>query len=115
MAEKIILYGHETCPSLPPVVGMLKQSHIPYDYINIHQVAAGRARVQEINNGYESVPTLEFPDGSTLTEPSPGQLKVKLESLGYKVGPLALIYANGWRIFVAAAIIFAIVRALGII
>jgi hypothetical protein len=30
------------------------------------------------------VPTLVFPDGSTLTEPSTGELKAKLASLGYE-------------------------------
>jgi hypothetical protein len=39
----------------------------------------------EINNGNASVPTLVFPDGSTLTEPSTAVLRQKLQSLGYAV------------------------------
>ena len=44
-----------------------------------------RGKVMAINNGNASVPTLVFPDGSTLTEPSTAVLRQKLESLGYKV------------------------------
>jgi hypothetical protein len=46
--------------------------------VDIRQDEAGRARVREINAGCESVPTLVFPDGSTLTEPSPHALNLKL-------------------------------------
>jgi hypothetical protein len=44
-----------------------------------------RKRVQEINNGDESVPTIEFPDGEILTEPTTDELRQKLEELGYAV------------------------------
>ena len=60
----------------------LDKTGIRYEYINIRQDEAGRARVREINSGCESVPTLVFPDGSTLTEPSIHALKRKLELLG---------------------------------
>ncbi|MFN2148720.1 MAG: glutaredoxin domain-containing protein [Anaerolineales bacterium] len=51
---------------------------VRYAYVDIRQDEAGRARVREINAGCESVPTLVFPDGSTLTEPSPHALNLKL-------------------------------------
>ena len=41
----------------------------------------------EINHGNASVPTLVFPDGSTLTEPSDQALRQKLNGLGFEVGP----------------------------
>ena len=44
-------------------------------------------RVREINRGFESVPTLAFPDGSTLTEPTAGELSAKLVELGYEFAP----------------------------
>jgi hypothetical protein len=44
--------------------------------------------VKEINGGYESVPTLVFTDGSTLTEPSNEAIQIRLESLGYGLPPL---------------------------
>lgn len=72
---------------VPPVRGMLQRAQVSFEYINIHQDNDGRERVRQINNGNESVPTLVFSDGSTLTEPSTKELKGKLEGLGYQVTP----------------------------
>lgn len=93
-----------------PVKNMLKLSKVEFEYINIQQNAEAAARVKSINNGYESVPTLLFPDGSTLTEPSAGQLKRKLESIGYKVSPLALVTGNIWRIVIYGILAYAVLR-----
>jgi mycoredoxin len=83
--EKVIMYGTPTCPGVPPVRGMLDRAQAEFDYVNIAEDPAARSRVMEINNGNASVPTLVFPDGSTLTEPSTAVLHQKLESLGYTV------------------------------
>jgi hypothetical protein len=47
-------------------------------------------RVVEINAGNESVPTLVFADGSTLTEPSRKALMARLESLNIGLAPLSI-------------------------
>jgi mycoredoxin len=99
MIDAIIVYGHPTCPLIGPIKGLLTQSKVKFDYIDIHQDNIAAARVREINNGNESVPTLVFPDGSTLTEPSVGELKSKLESLGYKVGLVAWLIGHRRLIF----------------
>lgn len=83
--EKVIMYGTPTCPGVPPVRGMLDRAQVAFDYVNIAEDPVARSRVMEINNGNASVPTLVFPDGSTLTEPSMAILRRKLESLGYTV------------------------------
>jgi mycoredoxin len=82
MSQKIIFYGHPGCPSVPLVRTMLEQAGAEFEYINIRLDEMGRLQVQEINHGYESVPTLIFPDGSILTEPSNAILHNKLISLG---------------------------------
>ncbi len=110
MPTPLIVYGHPTCPALPPVIGLLHQSQIKFEYIDIHQDPAAATRVRAINNGLASVPTLVFPDGSTLTEPTVGELKTKLETLGYKVGLVAWLIGNSWRIFIAVGILLAILR-----
>jgi mycoredoxin len=43
---------------------------IPYDYINIETDERAAAEVLRINRGMRSVPTIVFPDGSILVEPS---------------------------------------------
>jgi mycoredoxin len=109
----LIVYGHARCPEVPPIRGLLTRAGVPHRYINIHQDPAAAAQVRSINHGNESVPTLLFPDGSTLTEPSVRQLKTRLESDGYVVGWSARLIGYGWKILLVLGIVFAIVRALG--
>ena len=61
-----------------------------YDYVDIRSDESGRMRVKQINAGNESVPTLLFTDGSTLTEPSNETLQARLKSLGYDLTPLSV-------------------------
>jgi mycoredoxin len=119
MQDAIIVYGHPTCPNLEPVKGLLIQSKVKFEYIDIHQDGVAAARVRTINNGNESVPTLVFPDGSTMTEPTVGELQSKLESLGYKVGFAAWLIGHFRLIFFIAlgvliAILITLLRSFGI-
>jgi len=92
------------------VRGLLAQAKVPYDYIDITSDPTAAAKVRTLNEGNESVPTLVFPDGSSLTEPSAGQLKQKLESLGYRVGPLAWLIGNAWQIVTGTVILYGLLR-----
>ena len=85
MTDKIILYGSPTCPMVPPVRDILDRAEVDYEYADIYLNLGARERVLAINNGNASVPTLSFPDGSTLTEPSSAVLTAKLEASGYVV------------------------------
>jgi len=115
MADKIIMYAHNACPQVPGVVGMFKQSRVNYDYINIKQDEAARERVREINNGYESVPTLIFPDGSTLTEPSATELRAKLKTMGYRVPFYTILLGNIHLIIIGVLVVTALLQFLEII
>ncbi|MEZ4866807.1 MAG: glutaredoxin domain-containing protein [Caldilineaceae bacterium] len=114
MAEPIILYGHPACPGVAPVRAMLGQAKVAYTYINIHQDAQAAARVRALNNGNASVPTLTFPDGTHLTEPSATTLKHKLEDLGYQVGWLAWVLGNSWLIVTGLVVLYAVLRLVGL-
>lgn len=111
--EPIRLYGHASCPAVPPVRGLLNRANIPYVYLNIHDDPAAAAVVQQINNGNESVPTLVFPDASTLTEPTTKQLVERLAQVGYHVPWYAQLIGHSWKLLIGAGIILAIVRSLG--
>jgi mycoredoxin len=114
MTNKIIVYGHSTCPGVGPVKGLLRRAGVPFEYVDIHRNRAAATDVLAINNGDESVPTLVFPDGTTLTEPTVGALKEKLEAMGYRVGLVAWLLGNSWRIFVAVVILIGVLRFLGV-
>lgn len=119
MLDEIIVYGHPTCPLIGPIKGLLTQSKVKFEYIDIHQDSIAAYRVRAINNGNASVPTLVFPDGSTMTEPTVRELKTKLESLGYKVGFAAWLIGNSRLIFfivtgVLIAVLITVLRSLGV-
>ncbi|MGB1254124.1 MAG: glutaredoxin domain-containing protein, partial [Candidatus Promineifilaceae bacterium] len=81
------VYGTPVCPMVTPVRSALKRANVEYTYVDIWVDDEARQQVRSINNGNESVPTLIFPDGSTLTEPSNKQLLSKLSSLGFAAAP----------------------------
>lgn len=112
--NNIIVYAHPFCPMVGPTRSILKQAQAEYDDINIYEDIEAREHVREINNGLESVPTLLFPDGSTLTEPSAGELRAKLESMGYQVPLTALLTGNLWLIVITIGVGFALLRAFGV-
>ena len=81
----IVLYGSPVCGMVPRVLEVLNRAQASYQYVDISKDAEARERVREINSGFESVPTLEFPDGSTLTEPTLQELEQKLAALGLEI------------------------------
>ena len=68
---------------LPPVRSQLRRARVPFDYVDISFDGLANARVREINGGNASVPTIVFPDGTTLTEPSEAELAAALERQGF--------------------------------
>lgn len=76
--ETIIMYKSTTCPHSWSVERWLKSKNIKTTFINIDKEPGARAVVMSLNNGYASVPTLIFPDGTQLTEPSFHQLRKQL-------------------------------------
>ena len=113
--QSIIVYGHNTCPMMPAVFNMLQRAKVPYTYLNIHQDTSAREFVRQVNDGYESVPTLVFPDGITLTEPGSGELRRKLQAMGYNV-PLWTVILGHWQwLLIGIGVGFAILRATGVL
>jgi len=75
---KIIVYGTTWCGDCRRARRFLQNHQIEYDWINIDQDQEAEAYVREVNHGNRSVPTIVFPDGSALVEPSNLQLAKKL-------------------------------------
>ena len=76
--EQIRVYGTTWCPDCVRAKQVLEKHKVPFVWIDINQDADARVYVEKINHGNRSVPTIVFPDGSTLVEPSNKQLEVKL-------------------------------------
>ncbi|MEI7769790.1 MAG: mycoredoxin [Chloroflexales bacterium] len=79
-SQEIVVYGTTWCPDCRRAQRVLDQLGRPYTYIDIESDAQAAAYVLQINRGNQSVPTIVFPDGSILVEPSNAQLQAKLGS-----------------------------------
>lgn len=79
--NNIKMYGTQWCGDCLRVKQLFSREKIAYDWIDIEQDAAACAYVEKVNGGYKSVPTLLFPDGSTLVEPDNATLLKKLAAL----------------------------------
>jgi mycoredoxin len=77
MQDEIIFYGTKWCPDCRRSKKFLDQNGIVYRYVDIDRDHEARTYVQEINNGNRSVPTIVFPDGEILVEPTNVELAGK--------------------------------------
>jgi mycoredoxin len=79
MATDIVVYGTTWCPDCIVAKNVFKRRGIDYQWIDIDRDADARAYVERVNSGMRSVPTILFPDGSILVEPSSAELTEKLD------------------------------------
>jgi thioredoxin reductase (NADPH) len=78
MTDQIVVYGTTWCPDCKRAKRFFAEQRVPYVNIDIEQDAEAMALVERINRGMRSIPTIVFPDGSILVEPSNAQLAEKL-------------------------------------
>jgi mycoredoxin len=76
----IIVYGTSWCPDCRRAQRVLELNKVDYTYVNIEENAEAADYVIRVNNGNRSVPTIVFPDGAVLVEPSNYELQQKLSS-----------------------------------
>jgi len=74
----ITVYGAYWCPDCRRSKQFLGEHQIPYNWVDIEQDEAGEVYVREKNRGKRIIPTILFPDGSILVEPSNAELAAKL-------------------------------------
>ncbi len=77
------VYGTTWCGDCIMAKRLLDKLRVPYEWIDISGDAEAIAYVESINGGYRSVPTILFPNGRTLTEPSGRELTAALMATGY--------------------------------
>ncbi len=79
--QPITVYGTTWCGDCRRALRLLDQHQTDYHYVDIEIDDQARAYVERLNRGYQSVPTILFPDGSVLVEPSSATLAQKLALL----------------------------------
>ncbi|GAB4502977.1 MAG: mycoredoxin [Anaerolineales bacterium] len=75
---EITVYGADWCPDTRRAKRLLEERKIAYRWVDIDQDKAAEKIVLEANRGNRSIPTIVFPDGSILVEPSNAELSAKL-------------------------------------
>ena len=78
MSDKITVYGAPWCPDCRRAKQFLGEMRVPYRWIDIDGDAAAADIVREKNDGKQIIPTIVFPDGSFLVEPSNSEIAQKL-------------------------------------
>jgi mycoredoxin len=72
------MYSTPWCGYCHRLKGMLERDGITFAEVDIEADRAAAELVMKVNNGNAVVPTLVFADGTTMTNPSPSEVKAKL-------------------------------------
>jgi thioredoxin reductase (NADPH) len=75
---EIQIYGASWCPDCRRAKRFLSDQRIPFGWHDVDHDAEGLKVVQERNRGNNVIPTIVFPDGSHLSEPTNEELADKL-------------------------------------
>ena len=78
MSVKLKVIGASWCPDCKRAKTFLGQHRIEFDWVDMETDPTAQAEVERINDGKRIIPTIIFPDGSILTEPSNDELAEKL-------------------------------------
>lgn len=72
--QQIRVFGAPWCPDCKRAKQFLNEQRVPYEWLDIDQDEQARMHVQQVNGGKQIIPTIEFPDGTVLVEPSNAEL-----------------------------------------
>lgn len=76
--DRLVLYGTNWCGGSRRCRLLLDRFCIPYQWVDIDQDEEAGKHLESLNRGFRSVPTIVWPDGSQLTEPTQEELARKL-------------------------------------
>lgn len=74
----VTMYSTTWCGYCKNLKRQLDSLGIPINIIDIEQDEAAAQFVEQVNNGNRTVPTVVFPDGSALTNPTAAVVKARL-------------------------------------
>lgn len=74
----LTMYTTTWCGYCRRLKTLMERDGIPFTEVNIETDDDAAERVMNANGGNQTVPTIFFPDGSALTNPSIAEIKQKL-------------------------------------
>ena len=75
---QIVMYTTESCSDCQRAKAFFDANNVEFLRIPLEGNAEATEFVRQVNNGLQSVPTIVFPDGTVLVEPSWEELKQKI-------------------------------------
>ena len=74
----VTMYSTVWCGYCHRLRSQMDREGIEYQVVDIENDQASADLVMKVNGGMQTVPTLVFPDGSALTNPTLAQVKARL-------------------------------------
>jgi mycoredoxin len=87
MSQPLTMYTTPWCGYCRRLKSQLAREGIEITEVDIEREPDAAEYVMTVNGGYQTVPTVLFPDGSTLTNPSVQAIKQRLEELAAPLCP----------------------------
>jgi mycoredoxin len=81
MAQPLTMYTTTWCAFCKRLASQLARDGIEISEVNIEEDPGAADYVMSVNGGNQTVPTVVFPDGSAMTNPSAAQVKQRLHEL----------------------------------
>ena len=81
MSQRVTMYTTQWCGFCRRLKGQLVREGIEVAEVDIERDPAAADYVMSVNGGNQTVPTIVFPDGSALTNPSAAQVRERLAAL----------------------------------
>ncbi|HLR85140.1 MAG TPA: mycoredoxin [Nocardioidaceae bacterium] len=78
MSAQFTMYSTPWCGYCHRLRGQLDREGISYDVVDIEEQPEAATIVEKANGGNQTVPTLVFADGTSMTNPSLAQVKAQL-------------------------------------
>lgn len=76
--DVVTMYSTTWCGYCRRLKGQMDRAGIAHRVVNIEEDEAAADLVMAVNGGNQTVPTLVFPDGSALSNPSLAQVQARL-------------------------------------
>jgi mycoredoxin len=87
MTQPVTMYTTPWCGYCRRLKSQLAREGIEITEVDIEREPGAAEFVTTVNGGYQTVPTVLFSDGSTLTNPSVHAVKQRLEELAMPLCP----------------------------
>ena len=81
MSGQLIMYTTQWCGFCRNLKRQLARDGIEMTEIDIEQDPAAAEFVMSVNGGNQTVPTVVFPDGTAMTNPSAAQVRERLAAV----------------------------------